>query len=765
MKNKILIQNIFIATVCLFASLSSFAATKVTSIEVVGNQRVEKSTIINYLGFEIGDNFDEVVKSDAVKNLYATSLFEDISIKSDAGKITINVKENPLVSRVQFTGNTKVKTSMLIDEVYTTAGDSLKRSRLAADIEKVKEIYKRSGRFTVGVDARVEPQENNRVKVVFQINEGPKTGVKRIVFSGNNNYKDSELRTVVMTKVSRWFRFLETNDTYDPDRIELDKYLLKQFYNSVGYADFRVLSVTADLDTTREGFVITYSVDEGEKYKFGKVDFENKLPNVSDEEIKRFIKHERGNTFNLKKMEKLADTISDYLAGKGYPQVEVYPDIDINRNDKIANVKIVVDHAKRIFINKINIQGNLKTEDTVIRRQLKIAEGDLYNSAKIERGEQNIRNLDYFGKFNLGLSPTKNADRYDINIDVEEKSTSSIGSELGYNTSGGMFGRLTFLEKNLVGTGRYLNAGVMAGKKHTKYYMGITDPYFLDRDLSMSVNAYRNQSGKKSGFTNGEQNYSLSSTGADLSLGYDITEDLFHSVNYSLKQDVLRSGGASASRFITEQMGTFVTSAIGHTLSYDRLDSRILPKNGYNISASQEYAGIGGDTGYLKNELEAKLYKSFYENKYTLVFKASGGDIRGMNGKNVRIPERFNLGDATLRGFDFGGIGPRDKLTKEGLGGQKYYSLSSELSFPVGLPEEFNVTGALFVDAGALWDVDSKAASTQGFYNDKSLRSSWGFGFLWVTKIAPIRVDWGFPISKKHYDETRRFHIRFSTSL
>lgn len=758
-------RNYLLAILFIFSATSVIASVKVNSIEVLGNQRVEKSTIREYLGFEIGDNYDEQVRNKAVKSLYSTTLFDDIAINQNGSKIIVTVKETPLVSRVVFVGNTKVKASMLSDEVFTSAGESLRRARLASDVEKIKEIYKRTGRFTVGVEARVEQLENNRAKVVFVIDEGPKTGVQKIHFIGNANYSDSELRSIIMTKESRWFRFLETNDTYDPDRVEIDKYLLTQFYNSVGYADFRVISVTADLDTTREGFRISYSVDEGEKYVFGKIYAVNKLTNVKDEEVNHFIKDQSGTTFNLKRMETLAERISNYLAGKGYPQVEVYPDIEVNRLSRTVDVKIVVDHAKRVFINKINIEGNLKTEDSVIRRQLKIAEGDIYNASKIERGEQNIRNLDYFEKFQLNLKPTEKDDRYDININVEEKSTSSIGLDMGYNTSGGPFGRVSFLERNLVGTGKYLSAGVTAGRKHTNYYASLTEPYFLGRDLMLSGNFFRNQSGKRSGFTNGEQNYSLRSTGVETTLGYDVTEDLAHSIDYLIKQDILRSPGGSSSRFIVEQMGSFVTSAIGHTLTYNRLDSKVLPKNGYIMTASQEYAGVGGDTGFLKHDLESKFYKSFKDNKYTLLLKASGGNVRGMNGKKVRISDRFNLGDASLRGFDFGGVGPRDKVTKEGLGGQNYYSLTSEFSFPVGLPEEFNVTGSVFVDAGALWGVDSKASTIEGYHNDKSLRASYGFGFLWVTRVAPIRVDWGFPIVKKPYDETRTFHIRFSTHL
>ena len=744
-------------------SSSVVMADRINKITVQGNQRVEQSTIREYLNLNVGDEFSQSVKSRAVKSLHATSLFETISLKFNNGTLVVLVKETPFVSKIEFKGNYKVKTDLLAHEIYTSPGESLRKARLRTDVTKIKEIYKRSGRFSAKVKSQIEPQANNRVKVIFDINEGPKTGVKNISFVGNENYKDSELRSIVMTKESKWFRFLETNDTFDPDRMEFDKHLLNKFYNSVGFADFRVISVTADLLPTKEGFAITYSIDEGEKYNFGKITLQNKLANIADKEVLQFIDNKEGQTYNLSSMQRMAEKISEYLAGKGYPQVNVSPDIHTNRKNQTVDVVIVVEQADKVFINNINIEGNLKTEDHVIRRQIQIAEGDVFNKGKIESGERNIRNLDYFGKFSLKMEPTNKRDRYDVNIDVEEKSTAHIGFDLGYNTSGGPFGRISFLERNLVGTGKHFNAGVQVGKKSIYYYTGLTDPNFLDKDLSLGGNIYRSENGRGSVFANGEQNYSLKSIGAKTSLGYDITDDLSHSIDYSIKRDELKAPTPTNSAFIKEQVGNYVTSSIAHSLSYDRVDSVVLPKNGFLVSGTQEFAGLDGNTKYLKHEIDGKAFKSFVDNKYTVKFSASIGVIKGIKGKKVRISDRFNVGDANLRGFASGGIGPRDIVTHEGLGGQKFYTVSTELNFPVGLPEEFNVTGAVFADAGSLWDADSVTAGD--FHNKKSIRASVGFGVLWITRIAPIRIDWGFPIKKEKFDEKQTFHIKFTTSL
>ncbi len=749
---------------CIVICISSVTlATQVQKIDIQGNRRVEKATIEEYLGIKLGEQYSQFKRSEAVKILYATSLFENIDIFFSDGVLKVNVQETLFVSQVEFKGNYKVKTEILAKEIYISPGKSLQKAKLHADVEKTKEIYKKSGYFLAQVKTQIKQQENNRVKVIFDIEEGPKIGVKKIYFVGNENYKDSKLKSIIMTKESKWFRFLENNDTYDPDRIEFDKYLVKQFYNSVGFADFRVISVTADLLMTKEGFVVTYSIEEGEKYKFGKISLDNKLGSIADKEVLHFFKKGEGQTFNLSTMQHISEKISDYLARKGYPQVAVHPEIT-HRVEGIIDLRIVLDQADKIFVNRINIEDNLKTEDNVIRRQLKIAEGDVYNRAKVEKGERNIRNLDYFGGVSLKISPTDKRDRYDIGIEVEEKSTSSIDFDLGYNTASGPFGKISFSEKNLVGTGKHLSAGVQAGKKSLYYHAGLTDPHFFGRNLSLGGHVFRKEDGRGSGFVNSEQNYVLRSMGAKTTLGYDIADDFSHEIEYFIKHDKLKVCKNSSSIFIKEQMGKYLTSTISHSLTYDNLDSRVLPKNGFLLTSSQEYAGLGGNIKYLKHEIDGKVFKSFVENKYTIKFSATAGHIKGVEKKRVKISDRFNLGDYTLRGFSYAGIGPRDIATEESLGGQKYYTLSSELSFPLSLPEEFNITGAFFVDGGALWDADT-IATAKGFHNDKSLRASVGFGMLWVTRIAPIRMDWGFPIRKKKYDETQTFHIKFSTHL
>lgn len=763
------IIKLAILTVTIFYYNISLADSVIRKITIEGNHRIERSTIESYLKLKPGESYNSLKEDEAIKRLYATSLFSNIKMDmSSDGNLIVSVTETPFISSVVFRGNSKIKANMLSKEIYTMAGESLSQAKIELDVKKISEIYKRSGRFATIVTPKIEDLENNRVKVIFDIAEGPKTGIKYIYFSGNENYSDSELKSVVLTKESRWFRFLDSNDTYEPDRIEYDKELLKEFYQSVGFADFRVISVSAELNNTKEYFVLTYSLEEGEKYNFGNVTIENKLTNIDITPVNKIVNIKQGSVFNMKTVENIADKIGEYFTAVGYPAVNVYPDI-VKNPDHTINIKFIIEKADKVYINKINIINNLKTEDHVIRREFKSEEDDILNRSYIEKGERNLRNLDYFEKIGISFAQAKTKDKYDLNVEVDEKSTSSVGFDLGYNTTGGVFGRFSFLERNLVGTGKILNAGVQVSKNTTSYYGGITDPHFLDRDLSLGVSGFINKSGRgQSVLSNTDQNYRQHSVGGKTSLGYEIKEDLSHEIDYLIKRDTLSAPSPSSSIFLQEQMGKFITSAIGHTIAYDQRDSKIIAKNGYLVSITQEYAGIGGDNKYLKHEVDGKYYKSFIQNKLTLKLSASGGDIAALGGRVIRISDRFNLGDYSLRGFASGGVGPREKVTNEGLGGKRYYTFSTELNFPTPVPEEFNLTGAVFMDLGSLWGVGlnkAKYQSPNGIYNDKSLRASVGFGFIWVTRFAPIRMDWGFAVKKKKYDDTQHFHLRFSTHL
>ena len=754
---------------CLLASSKITLADKIKLIEIQGNKRIETSTVRNYLNLDIGDEINQQKQDAAIKNLYATYLFENLSIDFNNGILKVQLQEFPLITKVEFKGNSKISNSALKKDTITKVGTSLSNSAINTDVIKIQELYKKQGRFLTKVEAKIEKLQNNRAKVIFEVMEGPKSEVKNIYFVGNKKYKTNELKSLILTKEKVWFKFW-SNNAYDPDKIEHDKYVLKQFYNSLGYADFQVISINPQISKNKNYFDITYVIDEGEKYCLDKIDIQNNIKEINTHDLKKFIKVKKGDRYNSVTLENIAENIADYIENKGYPEITVNAEtLNKNYQKRVIDIAFVIEKAAKVYIRRINITGNVKTQDKVIRREFKISEGDLFNREAIDRGDRNLRSLDYFEKLAIQPTITEQEDKYDLNIDVQEKATANAGLEGGYSSAEGLFSRIAYHERNFLGMGKYLDTSVTFGRKKIIYSLGVTEPHFLDRNLTLGTSGFIMQSGAQKGvFGSESQPYSLNSYGGRISLGYDVTNDLFHNVYYSYRHDHLKVKTATSSHYIKEQQGKFNTSAVGHSLTYDKTDNRAFPKNGYMLSGSQEYAGVGGDNKYLKNEIEAKYLISFLDNDYTLKVSGSAGLIKGVGGQKVRIRDRFNMGDPTFRGFAPGGMGPRDKRSDEGLGGQKFYAITTELSFPLGLPRELNLTGSVFADYGALWSFDRQkdsAYSKNDVYDSKKPDLSVGAGFLWLTRIAPVRVDWAIPIRKKHYDETQRWHVRFTTSF
>lgn len=754
----------------LLTSITSEASQIVNKIIVDGNQRVEASTIENYLDVHPGENFTDAKQKSAVRNLFKTSLFDEIKVRYDSGIVHVHVHETPLVIKIQIKGNSKISSKNINKEIMTKVGSSLRESDLEYDKNKIIEMYKRSGRFAVKVKPEIKKLANNRVTVTFKVIEGPKTAVKVIRFVGNDHYTGNELKSILATKEKAWYRFLESSDTYDPDRIEHDKTRLKYFYESLGYADFKVLSANAELSPSKDYFIVTYAIDEGQKYKFGKITLENNLKDIKTQYLKKRIKTIKGRTFNGSSIELTEDTIIDWLSSIGYQQVDIDHVMEKDLSTKTVNITYVVNKAAPAYVNKINIRGNLKTHEKVIRREFKMAEGDLVNRSQINRAQRSLRNLDFFEK--VIVDPKQLPDtqgKYDINVDVQEKSTSSVGIDVGYSTASGPFTKLSYDDRNVLGTGKDFNTAVQFARKSSSYSVGLTEPHFLDKNLSLGGSLFYNHSG--SGHINqfwGEQNpYTLDTIGGRINTGYELANDLSHNIFYTLKQDKLTVPQNQIALFLLEARGKRTTSSIGHSFTWDKTDNIYMPKKGYVITAMQEYAGLGGQNHYLKHDITATSYSSFVDNKYTLKISGSIGDIRGMHGHTVLVNDRFNLGDQSMRGFASNGIGPRDKRTGEALGGKKYYSATAELQFPIGMPQEFGLFGALFTDVGGLYDFDIKKNvkyyTKQDINDSKAPRVSYGLGLIWNTRIAPIRVDYAFRLRKQKYDDVQPWHIRFST--
>lgn len=725
----------------------------ITAIIVEGNQRIETETVRSYLTVAEGDPIDPFTLNDSLRSLFASGLFKDASITVQGSQLLVEVDENPIINRVVFEGNDRIDTEVLEGEIQSRARIVYTQTQVAEDADRVLEVYRRSGRYAAAVNPQIIELDQNRVDLVFEVDEGPLTGVDRISFVGNRAFSDGTLRGEILTEESAWWRVLSTNDNYDPDRLTFDRELLRNFYLSEGYADFRVVSAVAELSPEGDGFFITVTVEEGERYSFGAVDIISSLPDVAPEALQSDITTFQGDWYDSTEVETTIQNVTDRLGELGYAFAEVRPRIARDRETLTIGVTYEVQQGPRVYVQRIDIVGNLRTEDDVIRREMRLIEGDAFNVARLRRSEQEIRNLDFFETVDVSSVPGDAADETVIVVEVEEKSTGELSIGAGYSTSDGALADFSLRERNLLGRGQDLRVGLSLATSRQEIDLSFTEPYFLDRDLAAGFDVFR--------ITRDRQDiasYDSEETGFSLRAGYTINESLSQNWTYTLRQDSITNVDSEASRFVREQEGDRITSLIGQQLLFDQRDSRVSPTDGYFIRAGTDFAGLGGDVTFVRGTVGAGYY---YPVADEVVAQLSGeaGLIHGV-GEDVRIFNRFFVGGRDLRGFQSGGIGPRDLATMDALGGNAFFTGTAEVSFPLGLPEELGLTGAVFADFGTLTGIDE---SDPSIGDTGSLRSSVGVGFLWDSPFGPVRVDVSQPLSKEDYDETERFSFSFGT--
>jgi outer membrane protein insertion porin family len=600
----------------------------------------------------------------------------------------------------------------------------------------------------------VIPLDQNRVDLVFEIDEGPTTGIKGITFIGNQHFTDGRLREVIQTTESRWWRFLTTDDSYDPDRITYDRELLRRFYLAQGYAEFRVLSAVAELAPERDGFYVTYTLDEGERYKFGKIDITTQLKNLEPEDLRPFIVMKEGDWYNSDLVEKSINQITDAVGNRGYAFVDVRPRPELDRENHVVNLTFDVNEGPRVYVERIDVVGNVRTLDKVVRREFRLVEGDAFNTSRLRRSQQRIRNLGFFKKVDVKNEPGSAPDKTVITVEVEEQSTGELSLGAGFSTTEGPLADVSIRERNLLGRGQDLRAAFLISGRTQQIDLSFTEPYFLDRNIAAGFDLFRIVRDNQD-----RSSFDQYSVGGAIRFGFQLTENLRETVRYTLRNDEIRNVDPDASRFIRDQEGQRTTSAIGHTLFYDRRDNRIDPTEGYFVSLSNDLAGLGGDTRYIRTRLSGGYYYPVSAPDWVLSFVSEVGHIQGL-GEDVGIQDRFFIGGDTLRGFKTGGIGPRDITTDDALGGNTFGTGSVALTFPLGLPQELGVTGRVFTDFGTLFNIDQ---SGDGIVDKRSLRASIGTGVSWKSPFGPIRVDFGVPVVKESFDETELFRVSFGT--
>jgi len=813
-----------------FVPSSAFAQT-VQSISVEGNRRVEVETIRSYFKPGPGGRLDQGAIDDGLKALIETGLFQDVKINRGAGgQLIVSVVENPVIGRVAFEGNKKVKDEQLTAEVQSKSRGTFSRAMVQSDTLRIAEIYRRSGRYDVTVVPEIIEQPNNRVDLIFTVNEGAKTGVQSIDFVGNNAFSGYRLRDVIKTRETNLLSFLGSANVYDPDRVEADRDLIRRFYLKNGFADVQVVAALTEYDPGKKGFNVTFKIEEGQQYRVGAVEFRTSIPNFDATSLRSYSRVNVGSLYNVESVEKSVEDMQIEASRRGYAFAVVRPGGDRNFDAHTVSVVFNVDEGPRTYIERINIRGNTRTRDYVIRREFDISEGDAYNRALVDRAERRLKNLDYFKTVKITTEPGSSSDRVILIVDMEEKSTGDFSVSGGYSTTDGALAEVSVSERNLLGKGLFAKASVTYGQYSRGVSLSFVEPYLLDYRIALGFDTYYRQQ-----LSNSYTSYGVTTLGFSPRLGFALREDLSLQLRYSLYQQSISlasaynncnnnaantslafnptpayiqsvlggvdpTNSASSSYYgygcyadgesslpVRKELanGRTLTSAVGYTLTYNTLDNTKNPTGGLLVDFKQDFAGVGGDVTYLKTALDTKYYTPLVS-EIISVIHLQGGVLNKIGNNDLRMLDHFQMGPNLVRGFASNGIGPRDityagyGATGDALGGTNYWGASMELQMPFWfLPKEVGLKGAVYADAGSLWDyqgptswaatgeVNTKACPTCGLQYDDSrvVRSSVGVGLIWASPFGPLRFDYAVPLTKGKYDVVQQFRFGGGTSF
>ncbi len=755
-KRNMFSKMLAVAIFVIFLNSATWADV-IQNIRIEGAERIDPATVMTYLDIQPGDDLTQDNLNQSLKTLFGTGLFSDINFYQDGDDLVVSVVENPVINEIAFEGNKKLKDEDLKAEINLRPRVVFTRTKVQADIERLLDIYRLKGLFSVNIDPKIIMLDQNRVNLVFEISEGPETRIRRVSFIGNEFFDDGTLSDVIASKEARWYRFLTSNDKYDPDRLAYDKELLRRFYLNRGYADFQITSAVAELSADRRDFFLTFTLEEGNRYKIGSISVDNRVSELDSDWVKSLIDLKVGDWYDASAVEDSIVNLTNEIGNRQYAFIDIRPQIDKKRNNNEIEITFVINESAKAFVKNININGNIRTLDEVIRREMLLVEGDPFNRSKLQKSEQKIKDLNYFEEVKVRLAPTAVADMTDIEIDVQEKSTGELSIGAGYSTTDGPLGNLNIRENNLLGRGQKLEFNTVLSGIRSQFDIRFTEPYFLDRDLEAGIDLFHITRNLQTLST-----YDQRRTGFALRTGYPVAHNLRQSLRYRLEDNEIKNVASNASLFIKQQQGSRMTSAISQRLTYDTRDSTLTPTEGGIVRFDTEIAGLGGEARYVSTKIGANYYWPIYKKQWIFSVLGEAGYIFAWGGEDIRINERFYLGGAKLRGFERAGVGPRDKSTRDSLGGNQFYRGSVELAFPLGLSEDFGIKGHAFSDFGNLWNVDDSGA---GIFDDNTIRLSVGLGLSWRSPLGPIRVDLATAILDGDYDEKEVFRFSFGTSF
>ena len=811
---------------------SPAAAQNVASIQVEGNRRVEVETIRSYFKPGPGGRLDHSQIDDGLKALIETGLFQDVRISQAGGRLLVTVVENPVIGRVAFEGNKKVKDEQLSAEVQSKPRGTLSRPMVQSDAQRIAEIYRRSGRYDVRVNPEIIEQPNNRVDLIFTITEGQKTGVKSVEFIGNSAYSSYRLKDIIKTHEANLLSFLGGGDVYDPDRVEADRDLIRRFYLKHGFADVQVVAALTEYDPERKGFLVTFKIEEGQQYRVASVNFASSIPTLDGSTFRNFSRVNVGSLYNAEALEKSVEEMQIEASRRGYAFAIVRPRGDRNFEAHTVTITYAIDEGPRTYIERINVRGNTRTRDYVIRREFDLSEGDAYNRALVDRAERRLKNLDFFKTVKILTEPGSSTDRVVLVVDLEEKSTGDFSVSGGYSTTDGALAEVSISERNFLGRGLFAKASVTYGQYARGYSLSFVEPYLLDYRVALGLDLFQRQQ-----LANSYISYGTSTLGFSPRLGFALREDLSLQLRYSIYQqkislpgflancnnnasntllafnpspafaaangiDLASTNGlgcyadGEASLPVRRELATgrTLTSSVGYSLNYNTLDNNKNPTDGLLVDFRQDFAGVGGDVTYLKSAADLKYYTPLVADIVGLIHVQSG-ILNKIGSNELRMLDHFQMGPNLVRGFAPNGIGPRDINpfgTGDALGGTKYWGASAELQMPFWfLPKEVGLKGAVYADAGGLYDyqgptswtftneanvagcipptrsptVTSGTCTGLQFDSGNVVRSSVGVGLIWASPFGPLRFDYAVPITKGPFDRVQQFKFGGGTSF
>lgn len=739
----------------------------VARIQIEGAQRIDPTTIMSYLPIETGDTIDDAVINLAVRTLFRTDHFSDVQIALQPnGTLLVQVVENPVINQVVFEGNSALNEERLREEITVRPRGVYTRARVQAEVQRIVELYRRAGRISATVTPKLVQLEQNRVDLIFEIDEGVETGVRRINILGNRAFSDSDLRDVMVTQRSTWWNLFSSNDNYDPDRLEYDREQLRDFYTNRGYYDFRIISAVAELTPDQEDFIITLTVEEGEEYEFGTMTVETENERLNPEFLRALVPIQEGTRYESDQIEAAVDALTFAAGAAGYAFVDIRPIETPNPETQTVDITFQVNEGPRVYVERIDIVGNTQTIDPVIRREMMLVEGDAFNQALVDRSRNNLRGLQFFEDVVIEDVPGSAPDRTVLQVQVTEQPTGELSFGAGFSSVDAFIIDLGITQRNFRGRGQNLVARLSWGSLRQQAQLSFTEPRFLGRDLRAGFDLFHYRYDLEE-----ESSFDWQSTGFGLRFGWPINTYTSLGLRYNLKSDeiVVPDGYCPGfgSRALCEQVGAFLSSTIGYTLGVNRTNDPVRPTRGWRGTLWQDLAGLGGDVNYVRTEANATWYHGFTPS-LVLSAEVSAGYISGWGGDPIRINDRFFKGGNTFRGFETAGMGPRDLLTGDALGGNMYAIGTLELTVPNFLPEEYGIRTSLFMDYGTVgvlddrYTIDDTGFPDPNIVGDISPRMSAGISVHWRSPLGPIRFDISEIILSEDYDRTESF--RFSTS-